>query len=58
MEGIPSSPHSLPANATSLDIRELTINTEYNITVYASTASGRGLKASQVRQTDEDGKEE
>ena len=58
MEGSPTSPYNLPADATRLDIRELTINTEYNVTVYASTAPGKGLDASQIGQTDEDGEEE
>ena len=58
MEGTPTSPYNLPAGATRLNIRELTINTEYNVTVYASTAAGKGLDATQFGQTDEDGKEE
>ncbi len=55
MRGSPTSPHTLVADASSLDITDLTINTEYNVTVVASTAVGPGELATEVGRTDEDG---
>ncbi len=56
MLGTPTSPQSLLANATSLNITGLTINTEYNVSVNASTGAGSGAVAVEIGQTDEDGK--
>ena len=53
--GTPGSPHGLPADATALVITELTPNTNYSVTVYASTSVGGGQEAIEVGQTDEDG---
>ncbi len=55
MRGNPTSPRTLVADAGFLDITDLTINTEYNVTVVASTAVGPGELATEVGRTDEDG---
>ncbi len=57
MVGTPKSPHIIPEDSTALDIEDLTINTEYRVTVSASTSTGQGAEAVQIGQTDEDGKE-
>ena len=54
--GIPGNPSVQNAESTSLIITELTPNTNYNVTVYASTSAGPGSSFIVVNQTDEDSK--
>ena len=53
--GMPQSGIRVAPNELSLTISNLTINTEYRVSVVGITSAGEGVPANETGRTDEDG---